>query len=69
MKYRIIFGYRSTKLDNEDLALTPYLFLVKAKIEKSKIIGIGFFWIEYSFYIALGCNIHKMYPTFLNHTK
>jgi hypothetical protein len=69
MKNSVIFGYKNTSIDNEDLALTPYFFLVKSKIEKSKIIGIGFCWIEYSFYVAIGINLPKNYPNFFNHKK
>ena len=66
MKIKVIFGYRNTSLDDEDIAITPYLFLVKTKVSKSKIIGIGFCWIEYSFYVAIGINLPKNYPNFLN---
>ena len=45
---KIIAGYRNTKLDCEDLELTPYIFLVNVKA--FRIYGLGICWLHQSFY-------------------
>ena len=67
---KIIAGYRNTKLDCEDLELTPYIFLVNVKA--FRIYGLGICWLHQSFYVALGFNMPKKYKKliyFLNHNK
>jgi len=67
---RLIFGYQNTKDNDEDLALTPYLFLVRLSDGKIiKVYGIGVCWFHFSFYTALGFNIPKSFGTFVNHSK
>ena len=61
---RIIGGYQNTKTNNEDIALTPYLFGVYANGKIIKVYGIGICWIYFSFYIGIGFNIPKDYKSF-----
>lgn len=66
---RIISGYQNTKDNKEDLALTPYLFLVNGNFPIVKVYGFGLCWLHYSFYIALGINVPKHFKFFTNHSK
>jgi hypothetical protein len=59
---KIIGGYQNTKSNNEDFAITPYLFGVKMFGERIKVIGIGICWAWLSFYIGLGFNLPKKIP-------
>lgn len=61
---RIIGGFQDTRTNNEDFALTPYLFGVWANVETIKVRGIGLCWGYYGVFIALGWNIPKHYPSF-----
>lgn len=62
---KLLSGY--IKQNNADIALTPYLFLVK--IPTYKTYGIGMcFWLH-SVYIAVGTKIPKETPLFINHSK
>ena len=63
-KYKIIGGYQDTRTNKEDFALTPYLFSVYFSGEIIKVIGIGFCWGYYSFYIGVGKNIPKQVKRF-----
>lgn len=49
----IATGFQDTRVNNEDMALTPYLFLVKAKAEKTTCLGIGLCWIYYAAFIGV----------------
>jgi len=55
--FRIVAGFQDTRSNNEDFALTPYLFSVWMPGKVIKIYGIGICWGYYSIYIALGQNI------------
>ena len=66
---RIIFGYQDTRTNNEDLAITPYLFLLQPDTEIVKVIDLGICWLHYSFYIGIGKNIPRDMPTFINHNR
>jgi hypothetical protein len=61
---RIIGGYQDTRKNNEDFAITPFLFRVWVKDAEYKIAGIGICWGWMSFHISLGFNLPKGYPTF-----
>lgn len=61
---RALFGTMDTRSNNEDFALTPYLCSVISKGEVIKVYGMGICWGYFSFYMALGFNIPKEYPTF-----
>jgi len=61
---RILFGTQDTRSNKEDFALTPYLFSVAVKGHLIRVYGIGICWGFFSFYIGLGFNIPKAYPTF-----
>lgn len=61
---RIISGFQDTRTNNEDFALTPFLFGVFGHYKIIKAYGIGVCWGYYSFFIALGFNIPKKFPTF-----
>lgn len=59
-KIRCFAGYQDTRINNEDFAITPYLFGVLTKkmpcyIDNKKrtaiIIGIGFCWMHSATYI------------------
>jgi len=62
--YRFIGGFQDTRTNNEDFALTPYLFGVWVTGEKIKVCGLGICWGYYSVYLGLGRNIPSSYPTF-----
>lgn len=69
LNVRIIGGYQDTRSNNEDIALTPYLFGVYVNGEILKVRGIGLCWLYYSVYIGLGLNIPKGVPGFINLTR
>ncbi len=61
---RFICGFLDTRTNNEDFALTPYLFRVWMTGKIIKVRGIGICWGYYSVFLALGWNLPKGYPTF-----
>jgi len=61
---RIIGGYQDTRTNNEDFAITPFLFGVWSNGVIVKIFGIGICWGFYSVYIGIGFGIPKKYPSF-----
>lgn len=61
---RFISGFQDTRNNNEDFALTPYLFGVWVTGEIIKVRGLGICWGYYSVYLGLGWNIPKNYPCF-----
>jgi len=61
---RIIGGYQDTRKNNEDFAITPFLFRVWVKDADYKIAGIGICWGWMSIHFSLGFNLPKGYPTF-----
>lgn len=61
---RILFNYQNTKLNKEDLALTPFLFLISFNGEKLKVFGIGICWLYSALAISIGFGIPKKFPTF-----
>lgn len=68
--YSIQLGHQDTRADGEDLALTPYLFLVNTKdLNTTKVIGFGICWIYFSIYMAVGYNVPKNLRGFNNHNK
>ena len=74
---RLMGGFQDTRNNNEDLAITPYIFGVK--MVKSyricnenvhiKILGLGICWGYYAVYLALGFNIPSTYQLFNIHRK
>ena len=56
---RLQGGFQDTRKNNEDFALTPYLFSVWITGKIISVYGIGLCWGYYSFYIGLGFNIPK----------
>jgi hypothetical protein len=66
-KPKMIGGYQNTKINKEDFALTPYLFIVFEKLEIISAYGIGLCWGHHSTYIGFGFGIPKDFPTFRNH--
>ena len=68
-KYRFIGGFKDTRNNGEDFALTPYLTLISVNSNGVKAIGLGLCWGYYSIYIAFGVNIPKNYPSFKILTK
>jgi hypothetical protein len=71
MKIRIQTGFSDIRDNNEDIILTPSLGGLYAKNEvlEAIIIGVSINWIYYSIYIAIGFNVPKELPHFLNHHK
>lgn len=63
---RIIGGYQNTKKNQEDFALTPYLFSVYVNGRVLMIFGIGICWGYASFYGGIGFGIPKNYPSIIN---
>ncbi len=68
-RYRIVGGYLDTRINKEDIAITPYLFGVYVNGKILKVRGIGLCWIYYSVYIGFGLNIPKEVPGFVYLTK
>jgi len=66
---KFISGYQNTKTNKEDLALTPYFFLVWLNGKKIKVYGLGLCWFYHSVYVGIGFNIPKEYPYFTNIDK
>ena len=61
---RLIGGYQNTKTNNEDFAITPYLFGVKMVGQKVMVIGLGICWGYASVFLGIGFGIPENYPTF-----
>ena len=61
----LIGGFQNTRTNNEDFALTPYLFMVRTHGETIKIRGVGLCWGYYSVIIGLGWGIPIFYPKFI----
>lgn len=66
---RILFAYQNTKSNNEDFALTPYIFVFCKTDETPYFFGFGVCWGHAAAGIMLGFGIPKNYPTFKNYTK
>lgn len=56
-KIRLITKYQDTRSNNEDFALTPFLFSVLMRGKIIKIYGIGLCWGYWSRYFAIGINV------------
>ena len=56
MKIRLLGGYQNTRLNSEDFAITPYLFAVNTKEEKTRIIGLGLCWFYSAVFISIIIN-------------
>lgn len=61
---KLVGGYQDTRDNEEDLALTPYLFLVNVNHEGSTIFGLGFCWFYSAIFLAFGFNLPKSYKRF-----
>jgi hypothetical protein len=66
---RLQGGFQDTRKNNEDFALTPYLFSVWVTGQIISIYGIGLCWGYYSIYIGFGFNIPKGFPRWRFHAK
>ena len=66
-KMRVVGGFQDTRNNEEDFALTPYLFVVWASEDIIKVCGIGICWGYYSVYIGIGYGIPASYPSFKIH--
>lgn len=60
----IIGGYQDTRTNQEDFALTPFLFGVLIVSDLIKVYGIGVCWGWHSIYIGVGFGIPKDCPKF-----
>ena len=61
---KLIAGLQDTRINNEDFAITPYLFLVKTKGEYNfggefNIYGIGICLFYWAVFIGIGFNVPK----------
>ena len=61
---KMIRRYMNTKSNNEDFAITPYLFGVKVIGKKIKVIGLGICWGYASFFLGFGFGVSKNYQSF-----
>ena len=61
---KIIICFQDTRTNDEDFAITPYIFLVCGAVSKSHFFGLGLCWGYYSICFALGFNLPKNYKTF-----
>ena len=65
-KPKLIGGYQNTKLNKEDFAITPFLFVVCVNLVLISIKGIGICWGHHAVYIGIGFGIPDNYPRFKN---
>lgn len=56
-KFRFITQFQDTRGNNEDFAITPFLFSVIMRGEIIKIYGLGLCWGHWSRYFAIGINV------------
>lgn len=61
----IIGGYQDIRTNNEDLALTPFLFWVRSKNGKVDIYGLGISWFYYAIFLGIAFNYPKQIKRFL----
>ena len=61
MRIRLVIGLMDTRTNNEDFALTPYLFTAYSKKE---VYGLGLCWGYFAFYVGTGYNVPDKYPLF-----
>jgi hypothetical protein len=66
---RLQGGFQDTRKNNEDFALTPYIFVVSFTGEIISVYGLGLCWGYYSIYFGLGFNIPKKIPRWWFHSK
>lgn len=68
---KVFIALQDTRLNGEDLALTPFLFLVNSKGQKFKLIGLGLCWFHYAFAISFlfNSNNHLPFINFRKYTK
>lgn len=59
---RIMGGYQDTRTNNEDFALTPFLFGIFVK--KAKLVGIGICWGWWSLSIGIALSLPKQIKSF-----
>ena len=65
---KILYGYKDTRSNNEDIALTPYLFGVYNNEDKL-IIGFGICWIYSSIFVAIHFIRNDKTPFLINLTQ
>ena len=63
---KLMSGYQDTRNNNEDFAITPYLFAVFFEGRNTKVYGIGLCWFFHAIYIGVGFNVPKGYGGFKN---
>lgn len=63
---KIVGGFQNTKLNNEDFALTPYLFGVLFTGKVIGVIGIGMAWGFWAVYVGIARGLPRWYPGFRN---
>ena len=68
-KIRLIGGYMDTRTNNEDFAITPYLFSVWVTVNLSKIRGLGICWGFWSVYLGIGINVPNSIKSFVIYRK
>ena len=61
---RLIGGVQDTRRNNEDFAITPYLFGIWVTGKIIKVRGIGICWGYYSVYFGFGWNMPPKFPSF-----
>ena len=64
VKWSVVGEFKDTRINNEDFALTPFLFGVWINGGIIKVIGIGICWGYYCGYLGLGMNIPNGFPRF-----
>lgn len=57
-----ILSYQDTRWNNEDFALTPFLFLVKCN--EVRVYGVGICWGWFALSLCIVFNSPKNYPFF-----
>lgn len=66
---RFVGGYQDTRRNDEDMAITPYLFGVYLNTPRIKIYGLGLCWGWKAVYLGIGIGIPAGFPLFTNNTK
>ena len=61
---KLLIRFQDTRNNNEDFALTPFLFGVYCKEEVIKVYGLGICWGWWAAAITIGFNVPKEVPIF-----
>ena len=61
---KLLFAVQNTKWNDEDFALTPFIFTPFSRTHDVTFIGIGLCWGHYAGAVCLAFNVPKKFPMF-----